>query len=899
MSTTYTDVFSGKTITAAFPQYSAIALTGDITLSWPAQFQNTNNVVSVLMDITPNLDGYDVTMPDATEGSTGFQFTVNNPGLYSFTLKTNTGTTIVTVPAGEASLIWLIDNDAAAGVWRNIPAFGGASAVTFVNASSDSNNLVITGVPITTGGTIAFSLQKDLLALTQFGASVGYAARTAANTWAVRSFLGTANQLIVTNPTGEVSNTSFALAPNISGVTSLALAGLSFGVIAANTIATTGGDVSLVLTANGTGEITLSNDTRLNTGKRLKFTASGSANYITFRAGATIVNQDLVWPTTAGGAGQVMIYDGAGSLNWGTVPSFPGTTTLNAVARYSNITGSLKDSPLFIVSDGGAITGPTSAQIGDIYISTIDSQTIATGGALDLIIAPTGLGALRAQCDVIVTSGGGVQKKLRLYNLAGNFYAGLQAVPGMLGTVTWTLPGTSAAGIFTTDLTNQISITPFTSYFPVGSTVNAVPRYSNITGYPLKDSLFVISDTGAGSGLISCTFGNISISTTANTIENTAANTDLSISTNGTGKILLKSTVSTNTNTNLTLSPNGTGIVTSTTDLSLLLAATQLKLRLYNSAGTFYTALQAGAAVANTTFTLPTAAILGYVKSDAAGNLSITADSTASTSTTTGALTVTGGIGIGLKAYIGGALNVTDATDSTSVSTGSGIFSGGIGLVKALVAGGAIKTTAITASTSPSTGALITSGGLGVAFNAYIGGNSVIGADIGGTAAVIQQALTLRGTAINPTLGPHIVTYCSGASSQYPVFQVLSWQHDSVSISFDAYYDGAWRSSTLTSNFQITKGPSELTFACGTSVAAGAPLAWTTAGYIDTGGLLQWQKSITIGTTSVAGGVKVLAIGNATTLPTSTPVGGGVLYVTGGALRYRGSSGTDVQIAAA
>ena len=77
MSTSYTDVFTGKNITAAFPQYSAIDLTEDIVLSWPAQFQNTNNVVSVIMDITPNAPGRTVTMPDATEGSVGFAFTIN------------------------------------------------------------------------------------------------------------------------------------------------------------------------------------------------------------------------------------------------------------------------------------------------------------------------------------------------------------------------------------------------------------------------------------------------------------------------------------------------------------------------------------------------------------------------------------------------------------------------------------------------------------------------------------------------------------------------------------------------------------------------------------------------------------------------------------------------------
>lgn len=40
-------------------------------------------------------------------------------------------------------------------------------------------------------------------------------------------------------------------------------------------------------------------------------------------------------------------------------------------------------------------------------------------------------------------------------------------------------------------------------------------------------------------------------------------------------------------------------------------------------------------------------------------------------------------------------------------------------------------------------------------------------------------------------------------------------------------------------------------------------------------------------------------IPNATTVPTTNPTGGGILYVEAGALKYRGSSGTVTTIAAA
>jgi hypothetical protein len=84
-----------------------------------------------------------------------------------------------------------------------------------------------------------------------------------------------------------------------------------------------------------------------------------------------------------------------------------------------------------------------------------------------------------------------------------------------------------------------------------------------------------------------------------------------------------------------------------------------------------------------------------------------------------------------------------------------------------------------------------------------------------------------------------------------------------------------------------TNNAHDLAFA--TSASAGSPterLRITSTG------------NVGIGTTDqFGGGVKVVGIANATTVPASNPTGGGVLYVEGGALKYRGSSGTVTTIA--
>ena len=55
-----------------------------------------------------------------------------------------------------------------------------------------------------------------------------------------------------------------------------------------------------------------------------------------------------------------------------------------------------------------------------------------------------------------------------------------------------------------------------------------------------------------------------------------------------------------------------------------------------------------------------------------------------------------------------------------------------------------------------------------------------------------------------------------------------------------------------------------------------------------------------LGTSSYGSGTgSILGLANASTVPSSDPVAGGVIYVESGALKYRGSSGTITTLAPA
>src|SRR5690606_30909859 len=109
---------------------------------------------------------------------------------------------------------------------------------------------------------------------------------------------------------------------------------------------------------------------------------------------------------------------------------------------------------------------------------------------------------------------------------------------------------------------------------------------------------------------------------------------------------------------------------------------------------------------------------------------------------------------------------------------------------------GAVNFSATTASSSTSTGSIVTAGGVGIAKKTFIGDNVVIGPT---TPITSETKLVLRGTAATGTGGPHYTAYVS--TDQFPTFQNLNYAHDTIAMSFDGYFDNAWRSSDSGSNF--------------------------------------------------------------------------------------------------
>jgi hypothetical protein len=436
--------FGGNPIQPAYPGGINLALTSSISLAWPIQFQNTNNIVYYYMNITPNANGYTITLPDATLSSPWQSFIVNNPSAFSFEILRFDGSLLFTSTAGSSEYIILTNNTTQAGVWLTQPWASGGSSVTSVSAVSTSTDLVITGSPITSAGTLTFSFADDLASIISFGANVGVVCHTALNTFTLRNVAGTNNQIGIVNSDGVAGDITISLASNISGITSIQVNNL---LLQTNTISTTVANQNLILSPNGTGLVEIQGGgARIDSGSPLYFYADNGINYTAIEGGAQTVNYNLLLPTVAPNIGQVLYISGqpgAGiyQAGYANVTTFGGPSTVHALTRFLDTIGSLENSTV-LLDDVGNLTNINSAMISNITIGGTGGNlpnTIYTSNVNgNLILAPNGSGEVQSNNNLSVLN----NSILKIFTNGVN-YTGLQSPAGLGQISTYVFPTTA------------------------------------------------------------------------------------------------------------------------------------------------------------------------------------------------------------------------------------------------------------------------------------------------------------------------------------------------------------------------------------------------------------------------------------------------------------------------
>jgi hypothetical protein len=356
--TTYTNPFTGQTIQPSDVSYEYLSLTANTTLDWPINGNNTTPVSSIIEVTTTTYSGLSLTLPAATQVSTGQSILIRNVGSLPFTVKNNGGGAIVSAASGVAYFIYLTDNSTTSGSW---------ATVTFGAGTSAANATELAGYGLTAVGAT----------LNQTYQIVNYYTNTTLPVTVQAKFVvwgGGAGTITLPSAATAGANWFCMLRNNGSGILTLTPAGTD--TIDGNANQQLQLTESLVLVSSGTGWNTFgygrSNSfayTQLSlvvTGGTTTLTSAQGANTIQAYTGTLTSNQIIVVPST------VQLYTIANN----TTGSFTFTVKTSAVGGATLTIG--QGTSLVVICDGTNVYNAGSGTSSSITTLTLGNGSLAT-----------------------------------------------------------------------------------------------------------------------------------------------------------------------------------------------------------------------------------------------------------------------------------------------------------------------------------------------------------------------------------------------------------------------------------------------------------------------------------------------------------------------------------------
>lgn len=125
--TTYTNPYTGQTISPSQVGYEQLTISVDTELQWPVN-GNTADVVANIIEVDATVASLNLIMPPATQVSVGQSALIRNIGANAFTVVDQSLGTIVNIASGIAEYVYVTDNTTIDGTWQTVTFGAGTSS---------------------------------------------------------------------------------------------------------------------------------------------------------------------------------------------------------------------------------------------------------------------------------------------------------------------------------------------------------------------------------------------------------------------------------------------------------------------------------------------------------------------------------------------------------------------------------------------------------------------------------------------------------------------------------------------------------------------------------------------------------------------------------------------------
>jgi hypothetical protein len=291
---TYTNPFTGQTISPSSVSYESLSITANTQLEWPIN-GTTGTPASSIIDVTATSSGtgtgWLLELPPATQVSTGQSVIVRNTGSNLFTVTDYSGNTIVAVGSGIADFIFLVDNSTVNGVW---------ASVVFGAGTSSANAGALAGYGLTP---IGLTLNQAYNITNYYSStSLTSANRAQFNVWS-----GGVGSFTMPSATGVGNNWFTIIRNNGTGILTLTRSGTD--TIDGNTTMQLQLTESVVIVSNGStgfntyaygrsNSFAFTQFTAVVTGGTLTLTSAQGSSIVQQYSGTLTSNQIVVLPST-------------------------------------------------------------------------------------------------------------------------------------------------------------------------------------------------------------------------------------------------------------------------------------------------------------------------------------------------------------------------------------------------------------------------------------------------------------------------------------------------------------------------------------------------------------------------------------------------------------------------